>query len=140
MRKWLVIPVALAGLLPAQAMAERMSYSYIQLTGLVDTDIKQGGSSESGNSFGARAGWIMGPYVFTDLRYDDLDYGSGIGGHEGEVRLGYRQDLLYQEGSPERLDWYGMVSYEDLKVDSVIDENGYGIHGGLRFSPSQWLP
>src|SRR5689334_7145387 len=105
MRRWLFISVAMLGLLPTQAMADRMSYSYIQLTNLLDTDISQGGSDASGDSFGGKFGFIMGPYVFADARYDDLDYGSGLDGNETEIRLGYRQNLVFAEGDPQRLDW-----------------------------------
>lgn len=139
MKRWLVIPVALLSLLPAQAMADRMSYSYVQLTNLLDTDISVGSFDKGGDSFGGKVGWIMGPYVFADLRYDDLAYGSGLDGHEGEARLGYRQRLEYAEGDPQRLDWYGTINYENLKIDTVTDKDGWGVNAGLRYSPARWL-
>ncbi len=143
--------IAAAALLPTTALADAMSYAFIQLDGILDAEADpEGLTAAEGDGLGVEAGWIFGPYIFTDLRYHDYDLG-GIDGEETSVRLGARTQL--PTVWPIRVDLYGMISYEDVEYDAIvrgfssgvlrpvelIDDNGVGLHAGLRFSPVNWF-
>jgi hypothetical protein len=121
-------------------MAGRMNYSFFQLTHLPEADIDVSGAGDAdGDGWGVRFGWIMGPYALADVRYEDIDYGGGIDGKEHQARVGARYPILKDRADAQRLDVYGLVSYEDLDIDGLIDDSGPGVSLGLRWGPLDWL-
>lgn len=133
--------IAALALCPAVAMADVLSYNYIQLTGNVYANVgdKQttGGTDIKGDGLGLAFGWSMGPYLFADGRFDSFDLDSNVDGTEGSLRLGVRN--RFRTMAPWKLDGYATVSYEYRKFDagsvSLFDESGYGLSVGLRASP-----
>lgn len=150
MNKWCAAMAVAAAALPGAALADPMSYAFVQLNGILDAEVEpEGITSADGDGLGIEAGWIFGPYVFTDLRFNDYDMGA-TEGEETSIRLGVRSRM---NTSWPRLDLYGMISYEDIKFDTIvrsfgsgvlfplelIDDNGVGLHAGARFSPINWF-
>lgn len=136
----LFIASILLALLPLTAHAERMNFSYVQLTGLVSTDIESGNYESDGDGLGIRGSWIYGPYVFSDFRYEDVDLNKSGETRTASARLGARTSIDLQ--SPLRLDVYGMLAFEDVEVKQTtggnaakIDNYGGGIVLGARFGP-----
>ena len=133
----LFVSAALLALLPFSAQANRMSYGFVQITGLLNTDVENDNFEEDGDGLGIRGSWIMGPYLFMDGRYDDVDLTDDTESRSGSLRLGWRQPLDLR--SPLRLDVYGMVSAEALELESngteLINDEGVGLTAGLRFGP-----
>ena len=140
MIRWIVVCLAMLGLVPLQAMADRMSYSFIQAQYVFDSEIEQGGADADGDAPGVRFGWIMGPYLFSDIRWEEYDYDGGVDGHEASAALGFRHPLMWPVSNPGmRLDWFGTLSFEDLDLDPAFDETGWAAGLGLRFSPVKWV-
>lgn len=150
MGKWLAAMAFTAAALPGVALAEHMSYAFVQLNGIFDAEADLSGVSAPATAFngtfdgdgvGFEAGWIYGPYAFSDVRYDDYDLDGDTEGQELSARLGVRSQLPLQGTS--RMDAYGAISFEDVEFERnligtpgvEVDENGFGVHAGLRFAP-----
>jgi hypothetical protein len=139
MKKWLIPAVAATCLTPVPALAEHMSYAYMQATHLIDMDaeLNPGGDAD-GNGWGAKFGFIGGPYFLMDATYEDGDY-DGADVQEIRARAGMRHPVVLGGNTNQRLDWYGLLSYEDLDIQGLIDDNGVGGSLGLRWAPTDWL-
>lgn len=158
MKNLLAAATFTAAALPGVALAEHMSYAFVQLNGIFDAEADL--SSEfpapldglngrfDGDGVGFEAGWIYGPYAFSDVRYDDYDFDDGAEGQELSARLGVRSKFPLRD--PLRLDGYGAISFEDVQferraviggtpVTAEADDNGFGVHAGLRFAPIKYV-
>ncbi|GEM_PF-3175709 len=137
-KRLLITAGSVLALLPLSAHADRMNYSYIQATGLINTDLESSGADADGDGLGLRGGWIMGPYLFADGRYDDVDLNNDTDARTGALRLGLRKSIENLQ-SPLRLDIYGMLAVEAAEIESgateLLNDEGVGLVAGLRFGP-----
>ncbi|HKX59953.1 MAG TPA: outer membrane beta-barrel protein [Steroidobacteraceae bacterium] len=110
---------------PLAALAEDMSYSYIDLA-YVDTDIDGVGPSLDGfglrGSIGFAENWFaFGEFAAQSVSGVDLDtYTVGLGGHYGVA---------------DNLDLFGRLGWTKVEISSGpidIDDDGYLIDAGLR--------
>jgi hypothetical protein len=139
MKKWLIPAVAATCLMPIPALAGHMSYAYMQATHLIDMDADlDPGGKEDGNGFGVKFGFIGGPYFLMDASYEDGDY-DGADSTEIRARAGMRHPIVLGGNTKQRLDWYGLLSYEDLEIDGLLDDSGVGGTLALRWAPTDWL-
>lgn len=140
-KRLLVIASSLLALVSFNAHAERMNFAFIQVTGLLNTDLENSFIDEDGDGLGIRGSWIYGPYAFSDIRYDDVDLTNDTESRSGSARLGIRNELDLR--SPLRLDIYGMISLEAVELErgttQLLSDEGVGIAGGLRFGPIEQL-
>ena len=124
-----LVKVMLGGLLlaaaPLAALAEDMSYSYVDLA-YVDTDIDGVGPSLDGfglrGSIGFAQNWFaFGEFAAQSVSGVDLDtYTVGLGGHYGLV---------------ENLDLVGRLGWTKVEISSGpidVDDDGYLVDAGLR--------
>ncbi len=154
MKNLLAVAALMAAAAPVPALADQMSYAFVQLNGIFDAEADLSGvgapfdGSFDGDGVGFEAGWIYGPYAFSDVRYDDYDFDGDADGHELSARLGVRSKFPLIE--PLRLDGYGAISFEDVEfernvvvggvpVTAEADDNGFGVHAGLRFAPIKYI-
>lgn len=146
MRNLLAAAALVAAGLPGVAYAKQMSYAFVQLNGIFDAEATLedlpppftalNGASVDGDGIGFEAGWIYGPYAFTDVRYDDYEFDGGLDFQEAAVRLGVRGKMPLQD--PMRLDAYGAISVEHVEVEGDT-QTGPGLAAGIRFAPIQYL-
>ena len=110
---------------PLAALAEDMSYSYVDLA-YVDTDIDGVGPSLDGfalrGSIGFAQNWFaFGEFAAQSVSGVDLDtYTVGLGGHYGLA---------------DNIDLFGRLGWTNVEISSGpvdIDDDGYLVDAGLR--------
>ena len=125
--------IAAATLFSAQALADSPKWDLIELdyvkVDIDDTDFEPNGFSITGTKLLTDNIFMTGSY--TDLN-DDV---SGINLDLENLSLG----VGYRYGLTENTDWYGALSYVDLKAEAsqgnnneANDEDGFGISTGIR--------
>lgn len=147
MRNLLAAAALAAAGLPGTALAKEMSYAFIQLTGILDAEATLSnvpppfaflnGTKLDGDGLGIKAGWIYGPYAFSELRFENYDFDSGVEFDESSLSLGVRSRLPLR--APLLLDAYGAIAVESIKFQDDSGETGPGLRAGLRFSPIKYL-
>ncbi len=142
-KRMFVLVAALFALLPISAQAERMNYAFVQIAPhLTDLD---GGYDAKGDGFDIRGSWIYGPYVFSDIRYEDADLDGNGDSSRGLARIGIRTPIKLRV--PYRLDIYGMLALEDIQIERTsgatkfeyLDDTGAGVVVGGRFGPLEFV-
>ncbi len=138
-KSWAVALLVLP--LPALA-AEGVSYNYLEgnfvFDEQVDATFGRKNVDDDGDGFAAAASFAFSEMLFvngsyTDASLDDSDLdvsqiSVGVGAHSSEWTGAW--------------DLFGVLSYEDFEFDSnrgSLDENGFGVAGGLRGMLSEAL-
>lgn len=135
-----IYAVALLLAAPLSALAAP-NYDYIQADWIGSGDFEldeeeadyDGWGLEGSTSFGSSS-FLLARYSTVDVDRIDLDidrWSLGLGGHIGS----------------ERVDLYGVVSYERIEFDldgppgvaADDDGDGYGLTGGFRIRPAYWV-
>ena len=119
-------------LLPLSAYAEGISYSYAELNYIVDEDVDVSGvGDDDGDGWNFNASFAIDNTFFINGGYSDVNLDDfNIDVSNLNIGIGGRNRIS------DMLDAYGVVSYEDFEVDipgsGDVDEDGFGIAGGLR--------
>jgi hypothetical protein len=128
LRKYWVLVLLL---LPLSVYAEGVSYSYAELNYIVDEELDLGGADDDGDGWNFNASFAIDDTFFVNGGYSDVSLDdSNVDVSNVNVGFGGRNTISTN------LDAYGVLSYEDFEVDvpglGDVDEDGFGIAGGLR--------
>jgi hypothetical protein len=118
-------------LLPLSVYAEGLSYSYAELNYIVDEELDVGGADDDGDGWNFNASFAIDDIFFVNGGYSDVSLDdSNIDLSNLNLGIGGRSRVA------ENVDAYGVLSYENFEVDTPgagdLDEDGFGIAGGLR--------
>lgn len=119
----------LALTLAAPAMADRLSYNYLQL-GYQRIDIDVSGISVDGDGFGVGGSFEVGENVFIFAGLATADFDFGVDFNTVDAGIGYRVDV-----SP-NADFFATLGYARAEVDvsgfGSADDSGIGASIGMR--------
>lgn len=114
-------------LLPISAFAEGIGYSYAEFNYIADQELDAPGFNDDGDGWNFGASFAIDDTFFINGGYSDVGLDdSNVDVSHLNVGIGGRNRIS------EMLDAYGVISYEQFEADGGLDEDGFGIAGGLR--------
>ena len=125
MKKSILLAALLA--LPLSAAAEGLSYNYVQLDWIGDSELDGGGSSADGDGFDLSGVFSIADTVYILGSYQDLSYDGG--GDLEEISLGVGIHSSQFTGA---IDVFGNLTYENIDGAGIGDDNGFGLEIGAR--------
>ncbi len=134
---FLDLAVLLPMFLAAPAIADGLSYNFVQ-AGYQSVNLDLGGGFDvDGDGYGLGGSFEIGDNVFGFASYATADFDFGIDLNELQAGLGYRVGLT------DNTDFFASLAYVDVEVEASgfgsADESGYGATIGVRSNVSDLI-
>lgn len=130
-----VAPMAL--ILAAPAMAERPSFSFIEI-GYQSVDLDVGGGFDvDGDGFGLGGSFEIGDDWFGFINYSSIGFDFNVDLTQWQAGAGWHT------GMSDNTDFYAALAYVSAEVDAPgfgsADDSGYGVAVGIRSNLSELI-
>lgn len=132
MKKSVLLGALLA--LPFAAAADGLSYNYIQLDWVADTELDGGGGSVDGDGFDISGVFSINESVYLLGNYEDVSY-DGAGADLDLQSIGFGIGV-HSNAYTGGIDVFGNLTYENIELEVPglfkADGNGFGLEIGAR--------
>jgi hypothetical protein len=131
MKKSVLLGALLA--LPFAAAAEGLSYNYVQLDWIADTELEAGGGSADGDGYNLGGVFSINETFYLMGDYEDLGFDGGLDLQTISVGVG-----VHSNAFTGGVDVFGNLTYEDVELGG-LDDNGFGLEVGVRSALGEGL-